>query len=337
MANTIQVNDYFVQILADSKDAGFLSLINQIPDIFAMRKRNTYRCSLRKLPEVLKILRGITAPEQISDPILRAYLQEELVRRERTALLKQYGPDYTSDWLWEHQNLGIELAQINRRYNFFYDTRTGKTLMSLKIMYDRIASRQAKRCLVICPSSIVQAWLTDAQHPKLRPIRLAAYYSNTDNKLAALNAPAHVIVWATNLVPDSLELLKQVHFDVCFFDESSKVKNYKSEISKAVSELSLHIPSWYNLSATPAPNGEEEYYTQMQCVVPYGFSPAVTNFQHKYFEDKSRSTNYSIFKIWPHMKEEFMNKIQDASIYVDQDVMPTAGKEWIPVTYELSD
>ena len=72
----------------------------------------------------------------------------------------------TSDWLWKHQCLGIELAQINRRYNFFYDTRTGKTLMMLRIMHDRLVSGEAKRCLVICPSAIVKAWLNDTTLPQ---------------------------------------------------------------------------------------------------------------------------------------------------------------------------
>jgi SNF2 family DNA or RNA helicase len=330
----IQVNEYYIQLLADSRDQSFIQLLTALKGIEKMRTRDTYRCSLRKLPEVLKILRGIESVDQLPEGKVKQLYTEEMQRRQFTRTLKELGPDMTSDWLWPHQCLGIELAQVNRRYNFYYDTRTGKTLMMLKIMYDRLRSGDARRCLVICPSNIIQAWLSDAKE-HFPELKLAAFYGDEITRWDALHRPAHIVVWATEQVADNIELLKQVKFDMCTLDESSKIKNYSTKIAQAARDLSVTIPSWYNLSATPAPNGKHEYYTQMMCLDPYVFSPARTRFVEKYFDNKSRSRNYEKLVIKWNMEDEFMSIVEDYSIYVDQAVMPTAGKEWHVVQFKL--
>ncbi len=330
----IQVNEYYIQLLAENTDPDLHKLLTQLQGIEKMRKRGTYRCSLRKLPEILSILRNIQSVDQLPEGLVHDLYEEETQRRSCTRLLKELGPDMTSDWLWPHQCLGIELAQVNRRYNFFYDTRTGKTLMMLRVLYDRLKSGAARRCLVICPSAIIHSWLDDAkQHfPELKVV---AFYGDVYQRETAIRTPAHIVLWATEQVAANLELLSNIHFDTCVFDESSKLKNHQTAIAEATRDLSLTIPSWYNLSATPAPNGHHEYYTQMMCVDPYVFNSARCYFVEKYFDNKSRSNKYEKLVIKQNMAKEFMNLIQEYSIYVDQDVMPTAGKEWHIVPFSL--
>ena len=331
----IQVTPYYIQIIAESYDPGLINLLNAVKGISCMRAHNTYRCSLHKLPEILQEARNITSADQIADKAIRQLYEEELHRRVRTKLLKDLGPDLISTTLWPHQCLGVELAQVNRRYNFYYDTRTGKTRMCLQILYDRLKSGQARRCLVICPSAIIQAWLSDAR--EFPSLRLVAFYGDIRQRDKALVTPAHIVLWATEHVAKNIELLKLIDFDVCIFDESSKLKNYRTEIAAATVELSKHIPSWYNLSATPAPNGLHEYYTQMLCVDQCVFSPYITHFQNKYFSDTSRSKSFKKLVIRPDMAAEFKCIIEDYSIYVDQSVMPMAGKEWIDVPFKLKE
>lgn len=334
MANKIQVTDYYIQIIADNQDADFLRLLSLVDGIEAMRSKNTYRCSLRKIREVLYILRGIEDSSTLTDNIKLLY-ENEIVRSSQTEFLKEFGTSTNSDWLWPHQCLGIDLARVNRRYNFFYDTRTGKTPMALKIMYEALSEQRARRCLVICPSAIIQSWQADAN--KWFPqMKVATYYGTPAQKQKALSTPAHIVLWSAEILINTSELLKKIPFDLCFFDESSKLKNYSSQISKATLELSKTIPRWYNLSATPAPNGEYEYYTQMLLVDPYVFNNARTKFVLKYFDNISRSKNYEKLVIKPNMKAEFTDIIQSYSLYVDQAVMPTAGKEWHTVTYPLT-
>lgn len=330
----IQFNSYFIQLVADSTDQSFLRLLSVVDGIEKQRTRNTYRCSLHKLPEVLAVVHGISHLDQIPAGRIHELYEEEIRRRRCTGMLKELGPDMTSDWLWPHQCLGIELAQINRRYNFYYDTRMGKTLMCLKILYDRLKSGEANRCLVICPSAIIKSWLNDAvEHfPELK---LVAYYGDEQQRYAALMTPAHIVVWATEQVAANIEYLKKIDFHTCIFDESSKLKNYRTKIAEATLDLSLTIPSWYNLSATPAPNGEQEYYVQMRCVDPYSFNSVRGHFVSKYFEDKSRNRNYEKLVLRPEMHDAFMQVVEDYSLYVDQSSMPTAGKDWHLVPFAM--
>ena len=88
MAVKIQVTEYYVQLLVDNtNDAGFLQLISKVKGIFAMRAKNTFRCSLRLLPEILAELRGITSEEQLSGSILSFY-RAEMRRRQAIRTIK---------------------------------------------------------------------------------------------------------------------------------------------------------------------------------------------------------------------------------------------------------
>lgn len=331
--NKIQVYQNYIQIIASSTDIPFLSLIDQVKGIEKQRARDTYRCSIHLLPEVLKILRGIEDSSSLQSPI-KEYYEEEMLRRRMTSELLQNGPDEEYAGLWNHQNLGVCLAKYNRRFNFFYDTRTGKTRMSYQIMLNALKAGKAKRCLVVAPATIIPDWLSDAkQFPELKVV---AYYKNEKQKLQALTTPSHIVLWSLGTFVDNLELLKKIKFDMVIFDESSKLKNHRSATAKAALELSETVPSWYNLSATPAPNGEHEYYIQMRCVDPYCFNSARTHFVNKYFINMSRDSRYEKLRLNPVMYDEFMQKIKEHSIFVDQSVMPMADKVWKVVEYDMS-
>ncbi|MEG2268024.1 MAG: DEAD/DEAH box helicase, partial [Acinetobacter sp.] len=150
--------------------------------------------------------------------------------------------------------------------------------------------------------------------------------------------PCNVMIWSEGMLLSSLDMLKAIGFDMVVFDESSKLKSHKAQLSKAALELSSVVPSWYNLSATPAPNGEHEYYTQMRVVDPYAFPTARSRFISKYFDNVSRDPKWEKLRIKPDMRQAFMQVVDEYSIYVDQAVMPMAGKVWHDdLLYEMSD
>lgn len=336
MPNKIKLTKYYIEINAQPGDPDLLKLCKHIQPVVRMRTANTYRCSLSFIPEVLRIMRGIKSVDMCADDAVRRLYEEELTRRARTADLKRCGPDVMYDGLWEHQSLGVCLADVNRRYNFFYDTRTGKTRMAYQIMLNALKAGRAKRCLVLAPSAIIPDWLADAKHfPELK---IAAYYKDDKTKRTALAQPTHVLIWSEGMFASALKFIETIGFDICFFDESSKLKSHKSQVSKAAIDLSLMIPSWYNLSATPAPNGEWEYFVQMQTVDPYLFSSYTTHFYNKYFDDLATSSvKYHKWKMKEDMRPEFMERVNSRSIYVDQSVMPTAEKHWHVVQFQLQD
>ena len=329
----ILLTPYWVEIKASATEPAFINLISHVSGIHAVRQRDTYRCSRALLPDVLFYLRGVRSPDDLPDGAAKDALVAEYTRRTTTAELKQHGTDKEWPGLWGHQNLGVALAEVNSRYNFFYDTRTGKTRMAYQIMLNALKAGKIKRCIVFTKSTIVKSWLEDAkQFPELKVV---AFYGNSNDKMLALQQPSHVVIWSSGMIGNYYELIKSIKFDMCFFDESSAMKSHRSKVSQMMMEYSLTVPYWYNLSATPAPNGEHEYYVQMRTVDPYAFNPARTHFVTKYFINTSNKKEYEKLTIHPAMKQEFMDIVESRSIYVDQKVMPTAGKEWHTVPFRL--
>lgn len=84
--------------------------------------------------------------------------------------------------LYRHQKAGTILADKYDRFAFFYDTGTGKTVMTLDIIANKEQSDNA-RFLIIAPKSIIKtAWMDDAKkfYPDLKILPL--YKGFTDEK-----------------------------------------------------------------------------------------------------------------------------------------------------------
>lgn len=297
------------------------------------RKPGVYRCSQKFIPEVLSVLRGQNIDTIPNGPAAEL-LRKELTRRQMTAELKIHGATVAYPGLWEHQNLGVQLAQYNDRYNFFFDTRTGKTRMAYQIMQNAIEAGKVHRVLVIVPSTIIPAWLEDAKQFKLK---VAAYYGDAATKAAALRTPCHVMLWSTGMVASCIELIKRCKFDMVFLDESSKCKSRKSQLANVLLDYSDYVQYWYNLSATPAPNGEDEYFAQMQFVDKYLFNPVWTHFKNRYFDNVSQSPKYDKLRLKDNMRTEFMRLVETCSIYIDQSVMPMAKACWHTELFSLTE
>lgn len=332
MTNKIVITNYYIRIVADSTDTALQELM-RVASVELSRSKNTYFTSVHNLVDVLRIFRNITDEAQITDEFIHERYVYELRRNAATGELKRLGPQEHNIKLWAHQELGVEMARVNDRYAFFYDTRTGKTRMAYQIMQEALEARKVKRCVVICPSAIIQDWLSDAKEfPKLKVV---AYYGTAKQKEDALKAPAHIILWSLEIAAKSLDLIKSIKFDLCIVDESSKLKSYRAQISKAMLEYSITVPRWYLLSATPAPNGKHEYYIQMRTIDYCMFASARSRFVQKYFNDFSRNPSYEKLVIKPEMEKDFTDRVEEFAMYVDQSVMPLAGKEWHTYEFKL--
>lgn len=285
------------------------------------------------------INRMLTLEPKIRNEAILAAAQKELERSVATEQLIRYGidendPECKELGLWPHQVLGVRLARINERFGFWFDTRTGKTRMMIQAMYEALSEGKCRKCLVICPTSIIPSWLKDFEEFKPE-LKVAAYYGTDKQKKTALETPCHVFIMSMELVVRNMELLRQIGFEYVVVDESSKLKSYRSQISNALLEYSETVKYWYLLSATPAPNNESEYYIQMRTIDQFIFPPVYGRFAEKYFNNVSRSNLYMKLVMRPEMRQQFLDLVATKSVYIDQSIMPTAGKEWHVYNYTL--
>ena len=93
----------------------------------------------------------------------------------------------TNNVLYRHQRAGTLLAEMYNKFAFFYDTGTGKTVMTLDII-SRKQKKENARFLIIAPRAIIKtAWMDDAVnfYPNLHILPLYRDLSN-ERKLELL-------------------------------------------------------------------------------------------------------------------------------------------------------
>lgn len=226
---------------------------------------------------------------------------------------------------FKHQTEAHELAML-KNLALFHDCGTGKTFTGLNIIKYHKAQGYGP-ALVTCPLSIIEdAWFADCQ--KFTPeLSIVSLWDKNPAKRKERLAESHDIYVA------NYETLKYLYDDICnkqfdmlFVDESSKMKNPKSQITRALlsfagihfrgSKFKTHntIPLRYCLSGTPAPNNESEYWAQIKLIAGQGnngFNDNFYAFRNKYFYSIPLGmTGQKIFKFRESMRQEFMDAMK---------------------------
>jgi hypothetical protein len=294
-------------------------------------------------PEILSLLRNIDETNIDATPLaVQNYFYKEMNIRKNMQDLLTNGPRGSCVvssrlTLKLHQQLGREIAQYQDRFAFFYDTRTGKTPMSLAIMNDDIQKNPHHKWLVVCPLILIyNAWLEDAERffPNLLVVNCHA--DTPAKRLAAMSSPGNIYLTNTESFIRYRKYLDELGFHGCFVDESSDMKSHKSQVSKELVNFAQTVKNFYLLSGTPAPNGEHEYYMQMSAIDYYGWQPSRTQFKERYFVDLSYNSNYEKLALRPDMKDNLMSKIKQVSIFIDKvDVLDLPGREFSIVEYDM--
>ena len=345
MRNKIRFSNLCIEIECQRGDIQTQSDVTRFYPVKANRSNTIFRLSSRFAPEVLKVFRGLDATNitDAPDNIQSIFWSEVIARAEVKDLIKN-GPrrdPYVNEHLTldAHQELGRELSEYRNRYAFFYDTRTGKTPMSLTIINDDLQANPGHRWLIVCPLILIEnAWMEDATKffPELTVINCHA--TTRDKRLAKLKQRGQIYVTNTESFVKYKQYFEEMHFDGCFVDESSSMKSNKSKVSKALVDFAHTVRRFYLLSGTPAPNGEWEYYMQLRAIDYYGVQPSFTQFKNRYFTNISFNPQYEKLAIRPECKEELTALIKNYAVYVDkEDVLDTPGRTFHEVEIQMPD
>ena len=345
MANKLRFSDNYIEIECECSDAETLKQVAQLYPFHSNRIKTKFWVSPTRIDDVLRIFRGIdqntidTVPPQVQ----KYYRDEMRARRCVEALLTGEKPTVLDPQvsstltLKHHQELGREIALVRDRFCFFYDTRTGKTPLSLSIIYDDLREHPTHKWLVVCPLILIDnAWLEDAKtfFPDIKTLSLHAATPKKRTELMAKEASIYV----TNVESFAKyqEDFEKMGFHGCIVDESSTMKSPKSKVSKALVDFAQKMKRFYLLSGTPAPNGEWEYYMQLKAIDFYGVQQSYTQFKEYYFVNTSYNPQYEKLVVRPDRKDKLMSLIKKYSLYVDkEDVLTTPGRTWHEVEFEL--
>jgi len=317
----------------------------QIADFYPIhnnRSHTKFIVSPHLTPEVLEKLRGITEDNISTAPLnVQGFFNAEINRRRVTEELLLNGPSGSCKVnehliLEPHQGLGREISWHNKRYGFFYDTRTGKTPMSLTIINDDLLEHPEHKWLIICPLILIDnAWIEDANKffPDMKII--SCHATTPQRRRERMCTIANVYVTNTESFANYADLFKQMNIYGCFVDESSSMKNHSSKTSKTIVDFAQTMERFYLLSGTPAPNGEWEYYMQLKALDFYGIQQSYTQFKERYFTNVSFNPQYEKLSLRPDRTDELHSLIKSHALYVDQSVLDLPGRDFEEVVIEL--
>jgi len=226
--------------------------------------------------------------------------------------------------LYEHQIEGINRGRQGN-CALFWDCGVGKTLVALHIIKHWIAKGEGP-ALVVCPLSIIDAaWIQDSCRftPELSIVSLHDKISLVREKRLAEKHDIYVANYETlkSLYP----ALAAKGFGTLIVDESSKMKNPKSQITRALLSFAgiefrkspykagVVIPHRYVLSGTPAPNNEGEHWAQIKMITGPGNECLHDNFyafRSMFFQTIPLGlTGQKIFKFRTGMQEVLLDAI----------------------------
>lgn len=156
----------------------------------------------------------------------------------------------------EYQRLAIEAALPHDGFGLFMEQRTGKTMTALWLA----EKWDCRQNLVICPKKALPVWKQEIA-------------------LMGLDVNQFEIVSFETFRIHRLKF--QQSWDLVIVDESHRIKDRKSQQTKAVWSLSRRAKKRLILSGSPQGNGMEDYYAQLKFIRPDLF-PTWESFERQY-------------------------------------------------------
>lgn len=153
--------------------------------------------------------------------------------------------------MFPHQRRGLTWAESRSKIAVFWEMRLGKTLLAIRW----VKNRNAFPSLVVCPSDIIETWQEE----------LAKERQEFSTCLGYRSVPVGVGWHLTSY--ESLrrnEYLQNFPWESVLLDESTVIKNPKSQITKVCLQSFENVPNKAILTGSPAPESHLEYFPQIQ-------------------------------------------------------------------------
>lgn len=217
-----------------------------------------------------------------------------------------------SPHLYKYQKEVTNKALNYDGYGLFLDTGCGKTLCGLEL------SKHIGKTLILCPLSVIEtAWIDDCHrfYPELTIIN--CHGNSKAERLKKLHTESDIYV----MNYDSFKIVKnellKMDFKCMIVDESSVMKNMKSQITIDILSMADVIPRRFVLSGTPAPNHNSEIFPQMKFVNKDIFGNNFLGFQATYFHQNLENPH-----IWYQTKEDkdrFFGRLSDGCVFLKKE------------------
>ncbi|NIU83200.1 MAG: DEAD/DEAH box helicase family protein [Candidatus Thorarchaeota archaeon] len=176
---------------------------------------------------------------------------------------------------------------------------TGKTYCAISLARYWIQQGEAKRILVVCPSSVLFNWKDEVE--KFSEYDAHVLHSgksiSREGRIKLFSIPSTFYIINYEATLHYLKYILRLESDIVIFDESSRVANPKAKQTQACAKIASQTKYRYILNGTPIPNRPEGLWSQFY-ILDFGetLGPTYKIFKQCYFTTiKARSKAGKIF------------------------------------------
>lgn len=211
---------------------------------------------------------------------------------------------------FQHQVQAFGFASAIPEAALFMDQGTGKTLVAIAVATWRHQQEQVKRVVVICPKAVKPVWPREFEkHSK------AVVSFGIDQPPEPGDG---LEIWVTNYdrVKREVRRLRKWKPDMIILDESHRIKNQKSQRTKACIELGKKIKYKLILTGTPMGKCISEVWSQYKFLNPDIFGSNYSQFKSSYLV----MGGYMKYQVVGYQNEEqFADKLHSIAFRVTKD------------------
>lgn len=233
--------------------------------------------------------------------------------------------------LYPYQQKILDRALKFNSYALFMDCRTGKTPIAIEWMKAKDNGCNLS-WLVVCRVSVIETvWEVHLRKwwPRCRIDNLRKTDEmDIPTQLSELNKPVVSII---NY--ESYKKLIHPEFDGIVLDESQKIKDPRTSISKALRKIAYETQYKLVMTGTPAPNTPLEYWPQMNFVNQDILNSNFYRFRGSYFYNP----HAYIWVCPPAKRTEIMKKIRKQAVFMPYEEVAKLPHNTPPLikTFEL--
>lgn len=176
-----------------------------------------------------------------------------------------------------HQKETASFLTLHRRAFVFSEPGTGKTLSALWAADYLMQRGEVRRCLIICPLSIMQsAWMGDIMRSVVHRTAAIAYHSQAERRIEVIKKDYEIVICnydGLQILADSINA--DGRFDLIIGDEANAWKNVSTRRWKTLNKLVKPETFLWLMTGTPAAQSPVDAYGLARLVNP----TAVPRFQ----------------------------------------------------------
>lgn len=178
--------------------------------------------------------------------------------------------------LFDYQQKCLRRIANSKRFGVFFDMGTGKTLLSIALSSYIYEKQGSCLILIVCPLSVITpVWEKQVGQFCVYPYRIIKLTGSTKLRnvlLEKTKAFKDRINFAV-INYDSLRLVRdkllEMKFDACIFDESTRIKNKDTKVTKCAIEIADKCDGYVlDLTGTPISVNVADIFSQARVLSP---------------------------------------------------------------------